>query len=63
MHTRRAAILLLVPFLLGLSASPASAGGFCTEGKITEGHTNTVDMKDFCFFPNVVRIETGETVT
>lgn len=66
MHRRLAAILLLVPFVLAVSALPARAGGgglYCAFGKLTEGRTNTVDMKDYCFFPSVVRVERGEMVT
>ena len=66
MRRRLAAIVLLVPFVLGVSVLPAGAGGaggHCGDGGLTDSHTNTVDMKDFCFLPNVVRIDPGETVT
>ena len=62
MHRRLAPLLLALSFVSILGAAPAQAGGFC-QGPLTDRATNKVDMKDFCFFPNVVRIEKGETVT
>jgi plastocyanin len=47
-------------FLPGL---PAQAGGFCQEGKATEGSGTTVEMVDDCFRPTVLRAETGAEVT
>jgi plastocyanin len=47
-------------FLPGL---PAQAGGFCQEGKATEGSGTTVEMVNDCFSPTVLRAETGAEVT
>lgn len=47
-------------FLPGL---PAQAGGFCQEGKATEGTGTTVEMVKNCFSPTVLRADTGAEVT
>jgi plastocyanin len=47
-------------FLPGL---PAQAGGFCQEGKVTEGSGTTVTMGKNCFTPTVLRTDVGSEVT
>lgn len=47
-------------FLPGL---PAQAGGFCQEGKVTEGSGTTVTMGKNCFTPTVLRTDIGAEVT
>lgn len=47
-------------FLPGL---PAQAGGYCWEGEVTEGSGTTVEMKDNCFRPTVLRTDMGAEVT
>jgi LPXTG-motif cell wall-anchored protein len=47
-------------FLPGL---PAQAGGFCQEGKATEGSGTTVEMVKNCFSPTVLRADTGAEIT
>lgn len=47
-------------FLPGL---PAQAGGFCQEGKVTEGSGTTVTMGKNCFTPTVLRTDIGSEVT
>jgi plastocyanin len=47
-------------FLPGL---PAQAGGFCQDGKATEGSGTTVEMVNDCFSPTVLRAENGAQVT
>ena len=48
--------------VLGI-ATPVNAGGaYCTEG-FSDKRGTTVNMKDYCFDPTVIRIEPGETVT
>ena len=62
MHRRLVAFLLSVPFIMLLTAASVSAGGFC-RGDLSDARKNTVDMKDMCFFPQVVRVDAGERVT
>jgi plastocyanin len=47
-------------FLPGL---PAQAGGFCQEGKVTEGSGTTVTMGKNCFTPTILRTDVGSEVT
>jgi plastocyanin len=47
-------------FLPGL---PAQAGGYCQEGKVTEGSGTTVTMGKNCFTPTVLRTDVGSEVT
>ena len=60
---RLAFVALLVPFALTIAAPVAQAGGFCTMEPLTDRAQSTVDMKENCFFPMVVRVDKGETVT
>jgi plastocyanin len=55
--------LLAVPVVLGISAIPAAAGGFCMDRPLTDARGTTVLMKDYCYTPNVVRVDPGGTVT
>ena len=61
MPRRLAPLLLSLSLLTIVLVTPARAGGFC-RGPIVDRERNRVDMKDFCFFPNVVRVDKGETV-
>ena len=60
---RLAVLVLMIPFVLVLPAVPAQAGGFCVMEPLTDRVQNSVDMKDNCFFPMIVRVETGDSVT
>jgi plastocyanin len=51
------AALALVPGVAG-----ASGGGGCG-GPVTDGAGTTVEIKDFCFGPTILRVPTGETIT
>jgi plastocyanin len=51
------ATLALVPGVAG-----ASGGGGCG-GPVTDGAGTTVEIKDFCFGPTILRVPTGETIT
>jgi plastocyanin len=51
------ATLALVPGVAG-----ASGGGGCG-GPVTDGAGTTVEIKDFCFGPTIVRVATGGTIT
>jgi plastocyanin len=46
-----------------LPSVPAQAGGYCQEGKATEGSGSTVEMVDNCFRPTVLRADVGADVT
>ena len=46
------------------TATPALAGGGCHGGEtLTDQRGVRVDLKDFCFVPNVLRVQPGQTVT
>ena len=49
--------------LASFPVGPAAAGGFCVEDPITDEKTAMVDMKDNCFFPTIVRVSPGDSVT
>ena len=51
------ATLALVPGVVG-----ASGGGGCG-GPVTDAAGKTVEVKDFCFGPTILRVATGETIT
>ena len=51
------ATLALVPGVAG-----ASGGGGCG-GPVTDAAGTTVEIKDFCFGPTILRVATGETIT
>lgn len=51
------ATLALVPGVAG-----ASGGGGCG-GPVTDGAGTTVEIKDFCFGPTILRVATGEPIT
>jgi plastocyanin len=51
------ATLALVPGVAG-----ASGGGGCG-GPVTDGAGTTVEIKDFCFGPTILRVATGDTIT
>jgi plastocyanin len=55
--------LALLLVLTAFPAIPARAGGFCVEEPVTDRRGDSVDMKDYCFFPNVLRIDAGDSVT
>lgn len=64
--TRRVATLASLVFALPsalLAAPTAHAGGFCTYEPLSDRTQNSVDMKENCFFPMVVRVERGDAVT
>ncbi len=55
--------VLPVVLLLGvLTAGPAAAGGTCHD-PVTDAAGTRVEMKDMCFFPTVLRVRPGDTVT
>lgn len=61
----RRAILVVGATLLGalaMPAVPALAGGGCHSGA-TNGEGDTVEMKDACFTPSILRVDTGASVT
>ena len=41
----------------------AGAGGYCVSDPVTDRRGHDVDVKGDCFFPNVIRVEAGESVT
>lgn len=51
------AALALVPGVAG-----ASGGGGCG-GPVTDAAGTTVEIKDFCFGPTILRVATGDTIT
>ena len=51
------ASLALVPGVAG-----ASGGGGCG-GPVTDAAGTTVEIKDFCFSPTILRVATGDTIT
>lgn len=51
------AALAFVPGVAG-----ASGGGGCG-GPVTDGAGTTVEIKDFCFGPTILRVATGDTIT
>jgi plastocyanin len=51
------ATLAFVPGVAG-----ASGGGGCG-GPVTDGAGTTVEIKDFCFGPTILRVATGDTIT
>ena len=53
--------LVLIGAAAALPAPATAGGGGCIE--ITEGTGTTVELKDFCIRPSLLRIEPGETVT
>ena len=61
---RRIGIALVVPFLLALlfPAVPALAGAGCHTGA-TQGEGDTVEFKDACFTPSILRVDPGDSVT
>jgi plastocyanin len=61
----RRTILVLAATLLGalaVPALPALAGGGCHDGATT-GEGDTVEMKDACFTPTTLTVDSGDTVT
>jgi len=61
----RRTILVLAATLLGtlaVPAAPALAGGGCHSGATT-GEGDTVEMKDACFTPSILRVDPGAEVT
>ena len=57
-----AALSLLASSLLIVSPSTAGAGGFCADEAFTDGRGTAVDMKDYCMFPTILRVEPGTEV-
>lgn len=49
--------------LYPMPVTAGGAGGFCGDGKFTDGATTDVAMSEMCFSPTVTRIEPGDTVT
>jgi len=62
--TRRIGIALTGSFLVALlfPAVPALAGGGCHSGA-TQGEGDTVEFKDACFTPSILRVDPGDSVT
>ena len=63
--SRRLGFLLTgVVVLMAIAPLPARAGGFCLhQEQLVDRRSATVDMKDYCFFPQVVRVDKGDVVT
>jgi plastocyanin len=59
----RAVVTTAMLFAFLAFPSSAGAGGFCQEGKATEGSGTTVTMGKNCFTPTVLRVEPGSDVT
>jgi plastocyanin len=61
---RRGGIALAATLLgaLILPAVPAAAGGGCHAGA-TQGTGDTIELKDACFTPSILTVDSGETVT
>lgn len=61
---RRIGTALAATFLVALlmPASAALAGGGCHTGA-TQGEGDTVEFKDACFTPSILRIDPGDSVT
>jgi plastocyanin len=61
---RVALALLLVFAIVPLEAAQAGGGGggFCVSEPVTDRRGDSVDMKDYCFFPNVLRVDAGDAV-
>jgi plastocyanin len=57
------AVLAAAALFAFLPGVPAQAGGFCQEGKVTEGSGTTVTMGKNCFTPTVLRTDVGSEVT
>ena len=57
------AVLAAAAVFAFLPGVPAQAGGFCQEGKVTEGSGTTVTMGKNCFTPTVLRTDIGSEVT
>jgi plastocyanin len=57
------AVLAAAAVFAFLPGVPAHAGGFCQEGKVTEGSGTTVHMGKNCFTPTVLRTDVGSQVT
>ena len=62
---RRIGSLFVAVFVVtALTPLSARAGGFCLhQEEVTDRRSATVDMKDYCFFPQVVRVDKGDVVT
>jgi plastocyanin len=54
--------LAFATLALGPGVAGASGGGGCG-GPVTDGAGTTVEIKDFCFGPTILRVATGETIT
>lgn len=65
MSTRQVvrAVLAAAAVFAFLPGVPAQAGGYCQEGKVTEGSGTTVTMGENCFTPTVLRTDVGSEVT
>ncbi|HJS27584.1 MAG TPA: plastocyanin/azurin family copper-binding protein [Actinomycetota bacterium] len=59
---RRAFLTFAVSgILLAIPVLASAGGGGCAE--VTEGSGTTVELRDFCITPTLVRVDPGETVT
>ncbi len=56
------AVITTVPMTLG-SRAEVAAGGGCRHMPSTEGMGATVEMREICFQPTVLHVETGQAVT
>lgn len=61
-RTTCVAVLVIVLSSLAL-VSPAAAGGGCHTGEMSNGVGGQVDVGKNCFFPTVLRVDPGTTVT
>jgi len=61
---RRIGTALAVSFLVAMlfPALPALAGGGCRSGT-TQGEGDTVELKDACFTPSILRVDPGDSVS
>src|SRR5436190_35814 len=63
---RKIRIALTVMVAVGTLVGPATsarAGGFCHGEPVTDRTGTTVDIKDACFFPTILRVASGSKVT
>lgn len=63
MRLRLFCVLIALPLAVGITAIPAAAGAFCMETPLTDARGTTVSMENFCYKPNVVRVDPGDHVT
>jgi plastocyanin len=61
--TRAAAVGIVLAWATWVPATAAASGGGGCGAKVSDEPGTTVDIRDFCFAPTVLRAEPGETIT